>query len=349
MIEAHSETMLAARLHGIRDVRVEHLARPVPGPEQLLLKVCAVSLCGSDRHYYLEGGTGTADLCGPLILGHEFAAAVVGDGGRPWGLEADTLVAVEPSHSCGRCEWCLRGDPNLCPDVHFAGSPPDVSGALAEFTIAAPGELFPLPPGWSPAHGALLEPLGVAIHALDLAHLRSMESVAILGAGGIGLLMLQVARLAGAGQVFVVDPIPERGRTASRLGADATAARPEAVLDWTGGRGVDVVLEATDSAIAAAQAAEVVCVGGRLILAGIPDRNELVFRPTTLRRKGLTIKMVRRMKHTYPRAIRMVETGRVQLDPLITHTFTLDQTAAAFACHAERRDGALRVMVEMPG
>lgn len=342
-----SGKMQAALLYGIGDVRVELHERPVASNDELLVAVGAVSLCGSDRHYYLEGGIGTARVTEPIILGHEFAGTVVSEESRRYGLEPGSLVAVEPARPCGRCEWCSRGHPNLCPEVRFAGSPPDEHGALAEYAVAPAHCLFPLPPGWTAARGALLEPLGVAIHAVDLARLHPMETVAVLGAGGIGLLMLQVARLAGASRIFVVDPLEPRTRLAAELGADATAADHEPIQDWTDGRGVDVVLEATDSANAARQAAEAVCIGGRLILAGIPEADEVSFSAATLRRKGLTLKMVRRMKHTYPRAIEMVESGRILLDPLITHLFPLERADEAFACHAERRDGALRVLVEM--
>jgi L-iditol 2-dehydrogenase len=344
-----AQMMQAALLHGIQDVRVAAVPRPVPQPEELLLAVRAVSLCGSDRHYYMEGGIGSADICKPVILGHEFAAVVAEQRGDCAGIEPGTLVAVDPARPCGRCEWCLAGHPNLCPHVRFAGSPPEEHGALAEYAVAVPECLFPLPADFGAERAALLEPLGVAVHALDLAHLRPMETVAVLGLGAIGLLMLQVARLAGAGEVYAVDPVPERAELAAALGATAVSGEPQVIRDLTGGRGVDLVLEATDSATAAAQACEAARIGGRVVLAGIPESDELVLHASTLRRKGLTLKMVRRMKHTYPRAIQMVQSGRVQLDPLITHAFPLEQAAAAFSCHAARHDGVIRALVMLPG
>jgi len=344
-----AEQMKAARLHGVGDVRVERVPRPTPGDGEVLLAVRAVSLCGSDRHYYLEGGIGSSDLRGPIIPGHEFAAEVADEGARAHGLEPGSLVAVDPAQPCGRCEWCIHGHANLCPYVRFAGSPPDQQGALAEYAVASPERLFPLPPEISPAQGALLEPLGVAIHALDLARVHAMDTVLVLGAGAIGLLMVQVAFLEGAGEVYVVDPVEQRTAVAQQLGATATADTPGPVAEWTRGRGVDVVLEAADSEEAPTAAVETARIGGRVILAGIPSTDRVVLRAATLRRKGLTLKAVRRMKHTYPRAIRMVCSGRVRLSPLITHTFPLERAAEAFACHAERRDGVIRPVVEIPG
>ena len=339
--------MRAAFIHGVRDIRLASVTRPEPRPEELLLAVRAVGICGSDLHYYLEGGIGSATVADPLILGHEFAAQIADERAAQWGLEPGTLVAVEPARSCGHCEWCAQGHPNLCPHVRFVGSPPDLHGALCEYITAPPEALFPVPAPFSAAAASLLEPLGVAIHAVDLAHLRPMETAAVLGSGPIGLLILQVARLAGAGQVFVIDPLVYRAAMAERLGADRAGQTHEAILDWTDGRGVDVVFEATNSALAPSQATAAARIGGRVVLVGIPQEETFTLNASVLRRKGLTLKMVRRMKHTYPRAIRMVASGRIQLEPLVTHCFRLEQVPEAFALQAACADEEIKSVVEI--
>jgi L-iditol 2-dehydrogenase len=313
---------------------------PEPGPNEALLAVRAVGVCGSDLHHYLEGGIGTDRAVEPFILGHEFAAEVI-SGGQ---LAPGTLVAVDPNRACGQCEWCHRGHHNLCPNVEFAGQPPR-PGALAEFITARPDQLIPLPAGFDATMGALLEPLGVAIHALDLARLRPMESVAVIGAGPIGLLLLQVARWCGAGELIAVDPIEYRTALAQKLGATATAATPQQVLALTGNRGVDVVLEATDTALGPQHATEVARVGGRLVLVGIPSGDSFSLRASLARRKGLTIKMSRRMGNVYPRAIRMVESGKVVLESLVTHRFELERAPEAFELQAARRDGVINSVI----
>ena len=341
------EEMKAIFAHGIRDLRPGSIPRPVPQEDELLLAVRAVGICGSDLHYYLEGGIGSADIVSPLILGHEFAAEVVDERAAAYGLAPGSLVAVDPARSCGSCEFCARGQINLCPRVRFTGSPPDCHGALTEYIVASPTALFPLPTSFSPAAAALLEPLGVAVHALDLARLRPMDSVAVLGAGSIGLLLLQVARLAGAGQVFMIDPVEHRTGLAGRLGADRTASSHEAILDWTAGRGTDLVIEATNSSLAPRQATEAARIGGKVVLVGIPQEDRFFLNASTVRRKGLTIKMVRRMAHVYPRAIQMVASGRVQLEPLATHRFPLERTPEAFALQAACADGVVKCIVEI--
>jgi L-iditol 2-dehydrogenase len=332
--------MKAALLHGVRDLRLGEVPVPERSSDEVLLKVRAVGVCGSDLHHYLEGAIGSSRATEPFILGHEFAAEVV-EGGP---LTPGTLVAVDPNRSCGRCEWCSAGHHNLCPHVQFAGVPP-YQGALSEYITARPEELVTLPPEFDAATAALLEPLGVAIHALDLARLKPMASVAIIGAGPIGLLMLQVARWCGAGQIMVIDPLAYRLELAASFGADVTASSREAIHHSTDGRGVDVVLEATTSPDGPQHAAEVARIGGRLVLVGIPEGDQFTLNASLVRRKGLTIKMSRRMGNVYPRAIQMVQRGKVALAPLVTHRFDLEQASEAFEVHADYRDGVIKSVI----
>lgn len=340
MSETASATMRAARLHGERDLRVENVATPEPGPGETLLKVQAVGVCGSDLHHYLEGAIGSTVSPEPFILGHEFAAEVVSGGDLPPG----TLVAVDPARPCRTCEWCLRGHPNLCPHVEFAGVPP-YPGALAEYVTAHPEELIELPAAFDAVDAAMLEPLGVAIHALDLARLKPMDSVGIVGAGPIGLLTLQVARLCGADRIVAIEPVVYRRQAALDLGADAAFATVDEARVWTEERGVDVVLEATDSPLGPQHAAELARIGGKLVLVGIPEGDAFTLNASLVRRKGLTIKMSRRMGDVYPRAIRMTQTGRIDTRRLVTHRFGLEDTVTAFDLQAERADGVIKCVV----
>ena len=334
------KTMRAALLHGVRDLRVERAPRPERAPDEVLLRVRAVGVCGSDLHHYLEGAIGSTKASQPFILGHEFAAEVI-EGGP---LAPGTLVAVDPNRSCGACEWCAAGYPNLCPNVRFAGVPP-YQGALAEYITARPDELVALPEGFDAATAALLEPLGVAIHALDLARLKPMESVAVLGAGPIGLLIMQVARWCGAGHMTVIEPLEYRRELALKLGADAAVSSWEEAKALTDGRGVDVVLEATTSPLGPQHAAEAVRIGGRMVLVGIPEGDQFTLNASLVRRKGLSIKLSRRMGHVYARAIQMVRRGQVDLGAMMTHRFGLEGTPEAFALQADYKDGIIKSVV----
>lgn len=328
--------MKSLRLHAPGDLRLHEEPVPVPGEGEKLLHVTAVGICGSDLHWFNEAGIGDARLEKPLVLGHEFSA-LTDEGER---------VAVDPSIACGVCEYCKRGDPNLCERLIFAGHG-EQDGALREQMAWPQRCLFPLPGALSDSDGVMLEPLGIAIHAVDLAHLQVGMSVGVFGCGPIGLLILQLARLAGADKVIATDILPHRVEAARALGADEThlvvdgfGDRKMAMLD---GRGLDVVFEAAGENAAVEMAVTAVSPGGKVILLGIPADDRTSFTASLARRKGLTFKLVRRMKLTYPRAIRLVESGKVNVRSLVTHPFPLDQAAEAFAV-AARREG-LKVII----
>ena len=315
--------MKVARLHGVGDVRLSDEPAPTPGPGETLVRVTAVGLCGSDLHWYEQGGIGDARLDRPLVVGHEFAGVT----------ERGQLVAVDPAVPCNHCDQCQAGHPNLCRDLRFAGHGAD-DGGLRECMAWPARCLVPLPASFNAAAGALLEPLGVAIHAVDLGHVRAGAPVGIFGCGPIGLLVLQVARAAGAADILVTEPLAHR----------LDAARAWGAQEWTPGREVDVAFECAGAAEALDDAIAAVRPGGRVVLVGIPDDDRTAFTASIARRKGLTLALSRRMKHTYPRAIRLVETGQVDVDSLVTHRFPLEQAPAAFAL-AQRREG-LKVVVE---
>jgi L-iditol 2-dehydrogenase len=327
----------AARLHGIRDVRIHDEPRPAAGDGEALVRVEAIGLCGSDLHFYEEGGIGGLRLTHPTVPGHEMA-------GR---TEDGQLVAIEPAITCGRCELCAAGHPNLCLEIRFSGLGAD-DGSLREWMPWPRQCLFPLPDGLTAADGAMLEPLGVALHTVDLAHVRAGASVAVFGSGPIGLLILQAARLAGAATLYATDLAsrPHRLDAARALGArvfpaDGNEAR--GIAD-AAGHGVDVAIEAAGVQGAVDAAVDAVRPGGRVALAGIPSDERTSFAAPTARRKGLTIALVRRMKHTYPRAIALALAGRVDLRSVVTHRFPLAQAQQAFEV-AARREG-LKVVVE---
>jgi L-iditol 2-dehydrogenase len=209
---------------------------------------------------------------------------------------------------------------------------------------------FPVPEALDDVQAALLEPLGVALHAVDLARIRVAESLVILGAGPIGLLILQVARRAGADPIFVTDKFPWRLRLAERWGAVPVACDaedPVRHLDReTHGRGVDVAIEAAWGDQSVEQAAAMARLGGRLVLVGIPSEDRLQLKHSTARRKGLTIRLSRRMQHVYPRAIRLAERGHVDLLRLVSHRFPLRRSAEAFSLNTAYRDRVVKVMIQ---
>jgi L-iditol 2-dehydrogenase len=327
-------TMRVARLWAAGDIRVADEPMAAPRPGHSLVRVTTVGICGSDLHWYGEGAIGDARLDRPLVIGHEIAG-VVQDGpldGR--------RVAVDPAIPCGNCRTCLSGDRNLCPAVVFAGHG-GCDGGLRGY-LSWPTELLhELPGGVSDVDGALLEPLGVAVHAADLGHPRIGGSVGVFGCGPIGLLLVRLARLGGATRVIAADPLEHRRAAALHYGADEVLD-PSTELD-VDGLAVDLAFEVagTDAALDAALRA--VRPGARVVLVGIPDDDRVGFRASLARRKGLTLVLARRMNDVYPRAIELVARGLVDTGSLVTAAYPLDQVAAAFTDAATRT--GLKVVV----
>ena len=325
---------LTARLHGIGDLRVSDEEPPSdpPPPGWSRIAVTSVGICGSDLHWFTEGSTGDVAIERPVVPGHEFAAVALD------GPYAGRRVAVDPALPCEECEQCRAGHGNLCPSVRFAGHG-SFDGALQEQLVWPHRLLHPLPDELSNDAGALLEPLGVAIHAVGLSHVRLGDDVLVVGAGPVGLLAASVARRSGARRVFVSDPLAHRRETALRLGADEAwtpETVPAALAETTAGRGVDVVVEMAGTDDAITTAVRSARPGARIALGGIPSEARSSFPAAEARRKGLTFVMVRRMHDTYPRAIALATSG-VDLDALVTARFPLPDVAAAFTAAAARQ------------
>lgn len=337
--------MKAIRLYDIQDLRLEEAPIPNPGEKQVLLKIASVGVCGSDVHYYLEGGTGSLQISRPLILGHEFSAWIAD------GPDQGQLVAVDPAIPCGQCEFCLEGNQNLCPDLAFAGSE-EIDGAMQEYLAWPANAVHPLPDHFDHVQAALLEPLGVAIHAINLAGITPGMDVGVLGAGPIGLLIIQMAKASGAGRIFATDKLGSRLEFALDCGATdvflADGTETSQILKTTNNRGLDVILEAAgDDGSAVDTAVQSARRGAIVVLVGIPTKDETTFSASTARRKGLTLKLSRRMNHTYPAAIRLVSSGMIHLDPLVSHQYPFEEYERAFRTTAARE--GIKVILNVSG
>ena len=330
-------------LHAAHDARVGPLALAEGKPGETLLTVAAVGLCGSDLHYYKDGGIGSARIVEPFVPGHEFGAWLTEDIPE-LNLPRGALVAVDPNKSCGRCAWCREGHRNLCPQVEFIGAPP-FNGAMTKQIWVPRGQLVKLPEGFTPLEAVMLEPLGVALHAVDLAKPRLLERVILLGCGTIGLLILQLLKIAGAGEIMAIDPQPHRADMAARFGAARIGAAVAETAAWTNGEGAPLVIEATNAPLGFRHAVEAARIGGRLVLVGIPDGDVYTLPAAPARRRGLNIKFVRRMGEAYPRAIALVAEGKVDVASLVTNRFALADGPEAFRRHAENTPGMIKSLI----
>lgn len=320
---------------------------PEPAPDEALVKVTAVGLCGSDRHWLLDRGIGDAALDAPIVLGHEFAGIVT------TGSLRGRRVAVDPAIACGRCEPCRTGAPNLCLAVRFAGHG-RVDGGLREYVAWPERDLHPLADSVTDLEGALVEPLSVAIHGMDLGELQRGETAAVIGCGPIGLLAIALCRLAGASAIVASDPHPHRREAAAAMGATKVLEPTEdpggdgaAFLAETGGRGFDVAFEVAGDAPAVETAVSAARPGGRVVLLGIPSDDRTSFRASVARRKGLTLRLSRRSPpQAFRRAVALAATHTVDLASLVTLRLPLSEGARAFEALADRT--GIKTIVE-PG
>ncbi len=343
--------MKAAVLRAPGRLVIEERPEPTPGPGEVLARIAEVGVCGSDVHYWHEGGLGARRVTGPLILGHETAGEVVALGPGADRLRVGDRVVLEPGVPCGQCVFCRRGEYNLCQDIRFMATPP-VDGCLCEFVAWPQDWCYPMPDGMSYAAGALIEPAAVAVFALHLAALRPAASVAILGSSTIGLLTLQCARLAGAGKVIVTDVIPERLERARRFGADAVVdARgedvPARIAALTDGLGADVVFEAAGAEATMQQCVNCARPGGDIVVIGICPQDVLPINLGDARRRAVRLQFVRRYRHVFPDAIDLAASGRLQLEPLVTHRFPLERVTEAFETALAGGGDVLKVVVEV--
>jgi L-iditol 2-dehydrogenase len=334
--------MKVLRLHGKGSFELHDEAEPVPLLDEFQLTVSTVGICGSDLTWFRQGSIGDADLSSPLILGHEFAGIIASPDRR------GERVAVDPAICCRNCRYCESGKPNLCENIRFAGHGGQ-DGALCEKLCWPKTFIYTLPDELTNSDGAMLEPLGVALHALDLGRVTPGMTVGVFGCGPIGLMMIQLAGAAGAGRIIATDPLPHRLDAAREFGASAIQATPDGeewrqVWSETNRRGLDIAFEAACSSMAVETAIRSVRPGSHVILIGIPEDDRTGFTASIARRKALTLRLVRRMKHTYPRAIDLVKRKVVDVASLVTHRFALTDFQKAFDIAANRE--GLKVIIE---
>jgi len=332
-----------ARLHAPGDVRIADEPPPTVGPGEVLLRVTSVGLCGSDLHWYEDGAIGEARLDRPLVLGHEISA-VIEDGPR-----RGTRVAVDPADPCGTCTTCADGHEELCAVMRFAGHS-TTDGGLRRLMAWPERRLHTVPESIGDEEASLLEPLGVAIHAVDLGAVVPGMRAAVVGCGPIGLLVIGALRAAGIDDIVATDVLPHRVAAARHAGAARAWLAREGTLperDQSDDR-ADVAFDCAGDEAAVNDAIRIAAPAGRVVLVGIPGDDRTTFTASTARRKGLTLVLCRRMTAAdLDRAIALAGDGRIDLTSLITDRFPLDEASAAFAALAARR--GLKVVVQPAG
>ncbi len=329
--------MKALFLDGIGKLSVQDVARPVPKADEVLVRVEACGICGTDRHLFL----GEFPSFPPVTLGHEFSGIIEAVGQDVTDMQVGMRVTSDPNIACGVCEACQAGRVNLCHNLQAIGI--HRNGGFAEFVVMPRKQAFALPLSLDPLHGAFCEPLACCLHAVDLAGLKAGASVTVIGGGVIGLLTVQLARLAGATRVVLVTRNRAKRDLAARLGATACLDPAEVDEYLRQHGGADVVFECAGLAATVAGAPRLARRGGMVVILGVLPAGQMVeIEPFDLLFREVSLITSFLNPFTHARAADLIAAGAVQIAPLISRTLTLDQAATVIASPAP--DGEIRAL-----
>lgn len=318
-------TMKVAVMEGIG--KMGYVEHPIPEvkPDEVLVKLEYVGICGSDMHYYETGAIGDYVVEPPFVLGHEPGGTVVEVGSNVKHLKVGDRVALEPGKTCGKCEFCRSGKYNLCPDVIFFATPP-VDGVFQEYVAHEAALCFKLPDNVSTLEGALIEPLAVGFHAANQGNAHAGQTAVVMGAGCIGLVSMMALKAEGVSKVYVVDVMQKRLDKALELGADGVINAMEVdtveeLMRLTDGKGCDLAIETAGTEITTRQCVHAVKKGATIVCVGYSKTGEMTLPMSLALDKEIRFETVFRYRHIYPMAIDAVAAGKVNLKGIVTDIF----------------------------
>lgn len=346
-----SQDNLTAILYKPNDLRLEQTPIPSINNDQVLLQMDSVGICGSDVHYWTSGRCGPFEVKAPMIIGHEASGIVAKVGADVKNLKVGDRVAMEPGVPCRVCEHCKAGSYNLCPEMKFCATPPYHGNLLRYFAHAA-DFCYKLPDHVTMEEGALLEPLSVGVHACRRGNVAPGSTVLVLGAGPIGLVTMLVARAMGASKIFITDVLESRLQFAKELGADHTLlvgfdddeAKLVTKIHSALGTQPNVSFDASGVESTVRLALLATKAGGTAVLIGMNKADCNVPLASALGRE-VDIRGIFRYCNDYPLALSLVASGQINVKPLITHHFDLEQTLEAF--ETARKGVGIKVMIHV--
>lgn len=318
------KTMTASVLRGVEDLVLEERPVPVPKPDEVLIQVLSVGVCGSDVHYYKHGRIGPYIVESPLVLGHELSGRIVAVGEDVDPARIGQRVAVEPQRPCRRCDFCRAGDYNLCPKMEFYATPP-IDGAFCDYVVIQDDFAYEIPDSISDHAGALMEPLSVGIAAAQKGGIKVGDRVLIAGGGPIGVITAQVARAFGAVDVVVADINPARRELVAKYGARAVDPASQSTVELE----ANVFIDASGATPAIVNGIRSTRAGGTVVLVGSADEFPLSVPDVAMRELNVT--GIFRYTGTWPIARALLESGQVELDSLVTHEYGIEQVEEALS------------------
>jgi L-idonate 5-dehydrogenase len=347
-----SREMSCYVLHGIRDIRLEKRAIPSVKPDEVLVKMKTVGICGSDIHYYVHGYVGSSLMKHPFVIGHEGAGEVTESGNEVTDLRVGMHVAIDPSQPCRACSFCKAGHYNLCPNMRYLGSAantPHTEGLFSEYFAMPARNCYPFPDSLSYSGAAMIEPLSVAMHVVRRAGDIDGLSALIIGGGTIGQLILSIVREFGAVKIAMSEILKERRDLGLSQGAHLALdpmdpLAKEKAMDFSGG-GFNVVIEASGASSALRQALDLTRRRGIILVVGL-SMDEVSLPIHVITTKELQILGSFRFTNDFSDAIQLAASGRVNLKPLITNTLPFSRLKEAIQLAASR-SGVMKVQVEL--
>ncbi len=342
--------MKAAVLAGLGKIEIRDVPTPrLEKEDDVLLRVGATGLCGSDVHYYRQGRIGDQHVRYPFVVGHECSGIVEKTGPAAARLKKGDRVAVDPAIACGHCDQCRSGRTNTCRSLLYLGTPGQLAGSLREYIVIPERNCYLLGEGMSLAEGALVEPLTIGIYSFRMIDGFRPDAIAVLGSGPIGLSVILAARVYGVRTIYATDRVEARVEAARRAGADwsGNPDRQDIVGEIRGREPglLDAVYECCGDQAALDQAVELLKPGGRLFIIGIPAEDRVSFDVHKIRRWEISVHNVRRQRGCIPEAIGLIESGRADVRFMATHEFGLDEAPAAFDLVRGYHDGVIKAVV----
>lgn len=342
-------TMRAAVMQKPYQISIEEIPVPEISSDEVLVKVMAVGICGSDLHYFEHGRIGPYVVEKPIILGHECSGIVAALGKAVTEFKVGDRVAVEPGVTCGRCDACKKGRYNLCSDVHFLATPP-YDGAFVQYIKMRKDFLFPIPDHLTFEEAALNEPFSVGIHAAKRAGMQPGSTLAIMGVGPVGLMAIVAGKAFGARKIIVADLEPIRLDAAVKLGATHTINVREEdpvkkIKALTGGLGVDVVFETAGNPKALQNGLAVLRRGGKLSIIGLPPQDEIALNVPFIADNEIDIYGVFRYANTYPQGITFLSSGVADVNAMITNRYNLEDTQEAMLNASTNKSTSVKTIV----
>ncbi len=345
--------MKAMMLTGIRQMEMRDIPAPeIKNPNDVMIRMKIVGVCGSDVHYYVQGKIGSQVVEYPFTVGHEGAGIVEKIGPAVTKVKPGDRIAIEPAMPCRECDQCRAGRTHTCRKLRFLGCPKQADGCLSKYLVMPEECCFKIKDSMSFEEAAISEPLAIGVYAVKQSIPMKAAKIAILGAGPIGLSVLLPARAQGAAKIYVTDKIDSRLQIAEKMGADCIAnpTKADIVQEFSKEEPLlfDAVFECCGQQEALEQAVEIVKPGGKIMLIGIPpSMKHWSLNVDLSRRKEICIQNVRRQNHCVQPALDMIDKKLFDVNKMATHHFKFKDTKKAFDLVADYQDGVVKAMIEI--